>query len=77
MQYLTGECNYGGRVTDDWDRRTLLTLLRRTYCQETVNDEDYKFDENGVFYAPADGDVRKQLHLSLTFPYYCHNVLST
>ena len=47
-------------MTDDWDRRTLLTLLKRTYCSQTVDQEDYKFDESGTFYAPADGDVRIQ-----------------
>ena len=44
LSYLTGECNYGGRVTDDWDRRALTTILKDFYNNKTLNSEkEYKF----------------------------------
>lgn len=58
LRYLTGECNYGGRVTDDWDRRTLNTLLKKFYCKSTVFDDSYYYDVAGIYYAPPEGTVR-------------------
>ena len=57
MAYLTGECNYGGRVTDDWDRRTLMTILSKYYHKDIVEKEKYDFDDSGLYYAPPHGDV--------------------
>lgn len=42
LAYLTGECNYGGRVTDDKDRRLLVSLLSISYTKDIVVNDDYR-----------------------------------
>lgn len=52
ITYLTGECNYGGRVTDDWDRRLLLTILADFYNKEIIEIPHYSFSPSGKYCAP-------------------------
>lgn len=44
LTYLTGECNYGGRVTDEQDRRLLLCLLKSLYNQRIIRDKEYVYE---------------------------------
>ena len=42
LLFVTGHINYGGRVTDEWDRRCLISILKRFY-QADILEENYKY----------------------------------
>ena len=42
ISYLTGECNYGGRVTDDKDVKLIKTILQGYIKPEALVD-GFKF----------------------------------
>ncbi|CAH2255707.1 dynein heavy chain 14, axonemal [Pelobates cultripes] len=53
VHYLTGEVVYGGRVTDSWDRRCLLSILDNFY-NPAVLQENHSFSSDNVYRSLSD-----------------------
>ncbi len=66
--YMTGECNYGGRVTDDWDRRCLKTILSDFYSPKVAQDSKHKLSPSGVYYIPAKGKYEDYVEFIKNLP---------
>jgi dynein heavy chain len=56
MIYTTGNINYGGRVTDDWDRICLMSILKKFYLPEIL-EPGYVFSDSGNYFAPMEGSM--------------------
>ena len=56
LNYLTGECNYGGRVTDTHDRRLMAVVLKNFYNESVFLDDNYKYSPSGIYYPPKHTD---------------------
>ncbi len=76
LTYLTGECNYGGRVTDERDRRLLISLLSIFYNEQVINDDNYPLSKSGLYYAPKMGDYESYLTYIKSLPLMSHPEVS-
>ena len=59
INYLIGEINYGGRVTDDWDRKTMNKTLEKFLNEDKFFEPDFKFSQSGKYY-PTHFDTVKE-----------------
>eukprot|EP00040_Diaphanoeca_grandis_P037865 m.251013 g.251013 ORF g.251013 m.251013 type:complete len:2401 (+) comp33890_c0_seq1:2-7204(+) len=68
IQYLIGHCNYGGRVTDDWDRRCLNLILKKVLGPDLVENDDFKFSDSGKYFAPTMREYEGYIEHAKSFP---------
>ncbi|KAI8929015.1 dynein heavy chain and region D6 of dynein motor-domain-containing protein [Entophlyctis helioformis] len=68
LAYLTGQCNYGGRVTDDKDRRTLMTMLSLVYNPNINLQPNYKLSASGSYCIPSNTSYNGFLDYIKTLP---------
>lgn len=52
LKFMTGNINYGGNVTDDFDRILLLNILNIFQNDEIVSIPNFKFSRSGVYACP-------------------------
>jgi dynein heavy chain len=57
LKYLIAEANYGGRVTDDWDRRVLRSYINATFNEDAVNITQFPLSTIAGYYIPESVDL--------------------
>ncbi|XP_069761611.1 dynein axonemal heavy chain 3 isoform X2 [Narcine bancroftii] len=72
LTYLTGECNYGGRVTDDKDRRLLLSLLSIVYNEDLIHKDRYYLVPGDTYFVPLHGSYQLYINYLRNLPAVAH-----
>lgn len=72
MRYLIAEANYGGRITDDWDRRLVNVYITELLCEECVENEKFMFSELPDYFVGEEGDMKHYKDLIKLMPQSDH-----
>ena len=56
LQYLIAEANYGGRVTDSWDRRLLNVYIYQFFCEDAISIKRFPMSGLTEYFIPEVGD---------------------
>ncbi|XP_060146271.1 dynein axonemal heavy chain 2 isoform X6 [Globicephala melas] len=57
LKYLIAGVNYGGHVTDDWDRRLLTTYINDYFCEQALSTPSYRLSVLETYFIPKDGSL--------------------
>lgn len=57
LKYLIAGVCYGGHVTDDWDRRLLMTYIQQYFTEEALTVPYYRLSSLPTYYIPRDGSL--------------------
>lgn len=68
LTYVTSECNYGGRVTDQHDRRLINSLLNIYYSPDIITNDKYNFCSLSDFHVPGDLSYDAQIEFIRGLP---------
>nr|CAD7438227.1 unnamed protein product [Timema bartmani] len=58
LKYLIAGVNYGGHVTDDWDRRLLNSYINRFFNDDVLNSTNYRLSNLPTYFIPKDGSLQ-------------------
>ena len=68
LKYLISEANYGGRVTDEIDRRVLSGYLNQFFCEEALRVENFPLSSLDEYYVPKEGPLDSYREYIATLP---------
>ena len=68
LKYLISEANYGGRVTDELDRRVLNSYLHQFYCEDALNVPNYPLSTMTQYFVPEHGTRLRFRHHAAPLP---------
>ncbi len=73
LRFITGHINYGGRVTDDWDRRCIVTILSIYFneaimVQENGEYKPHSFSRSGLYKPASVGPLQEHTDYFSSLP---------
>ncbi|RLN98547.1 hypothetical protein BBJ28_00021151, partial [Nothophytophthora sp. Chile5] len=57
LKYLIAQANYGGRVTDDWDRRLMLVYISQFFAEDVLTVANLPLSDSEYYFVPDDGEL--------------------
>merc|ERR1711968_403596 len=67
LNVTVGEVSYGGRVTDKWDKRCNMAVIRN-YFHPKLMEDGHKFDADGIHGAPPENSLQEMRDFVATLP---------
>ncbi|ORZ33974.1 dynein heavy chain and region D6 of dynein motor-domain-containing protein [Catenaria anguillulae PL171] len=70
LRYLIAEANYGGRITDDWDRRVLKTYIGSYFCTDAIEVPQFKLSTLPQYHVPEPTNIQAYRDYIASWPGY-------